>query len=936
MSKKLYNIVMQPGVPETDLLENEASEMELNFNPDLFDGLLCMMLTEEEANVIIASGKVKECLPERQVVETSYPQYTPRYESSSTTFRTKFSPSAGANGKDYTGMNMYLTSEFDGQLGALDSDYNKGSLGDVTGNGSDFFKREVTTNGVRIMGAGSVGGQTAVPDAWLEKVARMFELFLDPTGTGINLEYQRAMIKTLSGDVGTYHAGFPTLQRVARGAGSDYTPNFLTDPGVISWNLTNLFDTHVANDMVWYLNSTGAGYGDGDTDAQEVIEHVFHTLHMHGLPADDIKLYAFLASDWASGDLYAAMEEAYDAGKWDPSGYNTPSNAWKTDSDAFEVAAKEYLYLLNFCMFEYTSLWDGGSLSPEWTDDMRTQSGIQSNNPLGYAFHNTHIAPVISKPSLTTIRNIFQDGNTPAQDNPSLSGASGYVVTNASGYSSPIGYFGDYQFDGTVKSNFLGDYVDIVAVEAGTPDAGNAGHEDHVDFEEWNSNNSKFVPMDWSTQNGAVTSAGNNQVTNDNTNWFSSHAIGVLSAAGGKYCGWGKKSTLRVIYLGDGVSNAYYAVLQWHISKPVNPATGVRNATVVTGAWGYSAVEHEKFYKIDDIGSMIVQGGAVTTTRPGSSWGTDLTPFTDNYIIPRVINHPADSTDYWMVSIPDQTRGTFFDTVMGQYNSYGGIYHFKSAGNNAHVMVNPEDNEFANRVVVDSSASGVLNTLDSEGRNQFTTTSTGSTQTLYVLRSEIEGGNNQFTIGACQQDETNRLMDGYSNRGKAIDFSAYGAYTWTSYPTSTYNDGKWGYFSGTSCAAPVAAGCAVVFLDWYYTQRGVYPSITELKELMQLHSKENLIGENLINFSNIPAAADIPSSKLYSSLDVNRIKANDYQNGGADLTELYGTPALRVHIPWGIRMGSGKYIAGGSEQTKHKRRPTSGSVWPRRKVSFSS
>ena len=55
-------------------------------------------------------------------------------------------------------------------------------------------------------------------------------------------------------------------------------------------------------------------------------------------------------------------------------------------------------------------------LAPEWTDDMRTQAGIQANNPLGYAFHNTYIAPVISKPSLTTIRSIFQDGNTPVQD----------------------------------------------------------------------------------------------------------------------------------------------------------------------------------------------------------------------------------------------------------------------------------------------------------------------------------------------------------------------------------------------------------------------------------------------------------------------------------------------------------------------------------------
>jgi hypothetical protein len=154
---------------------------------------------------------------------------------------------------------------------------------------------------------------------------------------------------------------------------------------------------------------------------------------MHGLPADDIKLYEFLAADWDTSDLYNAMVEAYDAGKWDPSGYEPSPGAFKTDPDAFEVAAKEYLYLLNFCMFEYTELWDGGSLAPEWTDDMRTQAGILANNPLGYAFHNTYIAPVISKPSLATIRSIFQDGNTPAQDNPALAGASGYVVDTATG-----------------------------------------------------------------------------------------------------------------------------------------------------------------------------------------------------------------------------------------------------------------------------------------------------------------------------------------------------------------------------------------------------------------------------------------------------------------------------------------------------------------------
>lgn len=625
MSKKLYNIVMQPGVPETDLLENEAVNMELNFNPDLFDGLLCMMLTEDEAEIIVASGKVIECLPERNVIETSYPTSTPRYEGNTQTYRTKFSPSTALNGKDYTSMNTYFTSEFEGQ----------------------------------------------------------------------------------------------------------------------------------------------------------------------------------------------------------------------------------------------------------------------------------------------------------------------------SGFTPPIGYFGDYEFSDTVKTNFAGDYVDIVAIEAGSPATDNAGHEDHVDFEEFDSNNSKFVPMDWSTQNSSVTSARNNQVTNNNTNWFSDHAIGVLSAAGGKYCGWGKKSTLRVIYLTDGTTNAYYAVLQWHISKAVNPATGVRNATVVTGAWGYSGVEHERFYRCDQINSLEVYdkdtGVQSTISRPtGTGWGSDLTSFTNNLFVPRVVQDPITANDNWCISVPDQTRASFFDTIMGQYNASNGIYHFKSAGNNAHVMVNPDDPRWNNKILIDGNANGVLNTLDSEGRNQFTDIVTGSTLSYYCLRSEIDGGDNQFTIAACQQDDTNRLMDDYSSRGPAVDFASYGAYTWTSYPISSYSDGKWAFFSGTSCAAPVAAGCATVFLDHWFTQRGVYPSIAQLKAHMIKHAKSNLIGEDLINFSSVPSAGNISSTKLYSSSEVNRVKDNDYQNGGADLTELYGTPPLRVHIPWGIRLGSGKYIAGGSEQTTNGRRPTSGRAWPRQKVSFSS
>ena len=289
--------------------------------------------------------------------------------------------------------------------------------------GSNFFKKELTVYGVRIVAAGDVGGQAAVPDAFIEKVAQTFKLLLNKDDPIINSTAQITAINTLAGANGTYHAGMPTIQRIARGAGADYTPNFLTDEGIIFWELSDFFDATVQNDMVWYLNSTGDAPGDGDNDAQEVLEHVMHTLHMHGLDAVSLKMYPFISADWATGPLYNAMVEAYDGGFWDSSGYG--GDTWKTDGDAFEVAAKEYLYLLNFCMFDYSDLWEGASLAPEWLDTVKTPAGIQANLPLGFALYNLYISPVISIIPLETIRSIFQDGDV---GDPTAAGSAGYIT----------------------------------------------------------------------------------------------------------------------------------------------------------------------------------------------------------------------------------------------------------------------------------------------------------------------------------------------------------------------------------------------------------------------------------------------------------------------------------------------------------------------------
>ena len=445
---------------------------------------------------------------------------------------------------------------------------------------------------------------------------------------------------------------------------------------------------------------------------------------------------------------------------------------------------------------------------------------------------------------------------------------------------------------------------------------------------------SRYYETDWVNYDSGADSTWNNQETN-NLN-FTAHAIGVLSAAAGNVCGWSKLSDMRVIYLMDGILTAYNAVLAWHNSKPVNPETGLRNATITTGAWGIPSYEHEFLVPIDiisQISAYDVDGNLSVISRPGSGWGSDFTPFVDNLLVPRVVNDPSTGTNRWMISIPNQSRYTPFDTVMDNYNSAGGIYHFKSAGNSAHVAVKPNDPRWNTSITFSGNYVEVeLIDFNGDGSDsEFGFNSITGSGTLYPLRTFLDGANNMLTVAATQHSTVNPLLDDYSSRGPMIDISGHGAYTWTAYPILSLSDATWGYFSGTSCAAPVTAGAAAIMVENFMVQRGVYPSTTQLKEMISKHSKEVLEGESTVDWSNVPSPTDFSQSRLYSSTDVYSIKANDFINGGSDLSDLHGAPNERIFVPWGITNGPGQYI-GTPNGRDFGKRPTTGQAWPRRKI----
>ena len=281
-----------------------------------------------------------------------------------------------------------------------------------------FYDRELTINGIKLIVAGDIGGQLAVPDFWIYKTARVFELLIDKDGEDIDANSQLNMIKTLKGEIG-WHGGYPAGQRIARGGGNEYSPNFLDDNRNQSYPGLEAFEDALAlDDMVWYKNIDSQGTGDDDIN--EILEHTLHTLHRFGVrggvqgSTEALNIEAE-EEDITNTDIFLAMKEAYTNGVFDIEGYGGDIN----NRDAWPVMLKEYQYLLTYGMWEFSEFWEGGSLSPEWNDNARTPEGVLANNPLGYELYNTYFKPVISIPSKDTLREIFQDGDQ---------GESGYIV----------------------------------------------------------------------------------------------------------------------------------------------------------------------------------------------------------------------------------------------------------------------------------------------------------------------------------------------------------------------------------------------------------------------------------------------------------------------------------------------------------------------------
>lgn len=466
------------------------------------------------------------------------------------------------------------------------------------------------------------------------------------------------------------------------------------------------------------------------------------------------------------------------------------------------------------------------------------------------------------------------------------------------------------------SSRWTGKHVDIVTLEVGPKSASYINlHNTHPDFDDPdNPGTSRWIPMNWPD----LEDASNLQVSDNSC--MSAHGIGVLSAAGGTICGFAKKANLRAAYLTaeDGEVECVNAITAWHNSKSVNPITGVKNPTIMIAEYQY-VINRTRGILIDNVTSIVTPSG--TITRPGSSWGTDLSPFVNNGIMPWKVQDPDTSTWNWCCVFPTQAENTALETAL-EAAWDAGIVNINAAGNDGGVYVKISDSR---RYGTYCTTTGTITQYSVSGSsNMNVVKGTTSTTTWYpFITYNPIGLDKGIDVAAGQNSETYPVLDSYTVRGPGIDIVGLGAYTWTAYPTSLYADGfRWGNFSGTSCATPTVVGKVACLMERYFTYNGVYPTPNQTKQLLLSEAQPVVQDVASTTWSNVPSA-----STNYTNIQIagttsliNHIQDGVFgQNGGLRFLDLLGTTNKRAYH--NAHSFDRRYTQG--------KRPTSGAVYPR-------
>ena len=177
----------------------------------------------------------------------------------------------------------------------------------------------------------------------------------------------------------------------------------------------------------------------------------------------------------------------------------------------------------------------------------------------------------------------------------------------------------------TIKLGPIGRNVDVIICD------GNGYEPNHPEFatNADGTGDSRCLYYNWYQHNPQVTGGSAGTYSNPTGSSASYHAIHVMGTAIGNTHGWARGANAYNLYYyaGDvGNTNFPYVmeyIREFHRNKPINPATGRKNPTIVNNSWGMSLFSSD--WSFDDITKVTFQGttyeagGGGVTTYTGTS-----------------------------------------------------------------------------------------------------------------------------------------------------------------------------------------------------------------------------------------------------------------------------------------------------------------------------
>jgi hypothetical protein len=423
-----------------------------------------------------------------------------------------------------------------------------------------------------------------------------------------------------------------------------------------------------------------------------------------------------------------------------------------------------------------------------------------------------------------------------------------------------------------------GKNVDVVIVDIGHADPsspeflnaeGTASRYNQIDWYQY-FGDSTIAPYEYptATNPGSGAGTGFNTASSEEHN----HAYHVATIACGRSQGWAKDANIysfdvnsRILdtdgnYIDGGVGGVFYVfdlIRAWHLSKPINPETGIRNPTIVNNSWG--AIRK---YRIKDTSvKFAVEVRGVRTPSTGvKSWETTedestLASLGLRWIAPSSGVDLGLSEDQILLkypTAPDYLLNAFLSPQIQDAIDNGIIFVAATGNHYCKICKDSSDPDWNNKVIFEDGSeeyyhrgtlSAISNVISVSNVSNFA-------DEKISLRNGVGPRVDVFAPGVT-------IISSVHNNIEHTDINGWGGWEQeTYYPTIDINGrtySKWSYdgSGATSMSCPQVTGVLACILEHYPRMNQ-----QDCKDFITTTAKVNQIGGDTTDLSGTDWTSD--------------------------------------------------------------------------------